>query len=639
MPSTFFGLNTAYTGLLASNAALNTTANNISNANTKGYSRQQVVQQASDALRTFTTYGCAGAGVDTIAIERVRDEFYDTRYWENNANLGNVTSKQYYCNLLEDYFADDATTVGFSTIFDRMFNALEEVKKTPGDDTIKTNFFGFASNLVQYFTDMNENLENVQKDTNAEIKVQVDAINSLAEQIATLNKQVNIIEMGGGTANELRDQRTLLLDDLSKIVSLETVENPIYDAADPTRETGGTNFIVRIASGQELVNGNTYHTLQCVARERDQKINQSDADGLYNIQWSNGNEFSMTNPGIGGNLQGLIQMRDGNNGEHFSGTVVGIMPTTLPSGEVRDKVTVEVTQEYLTDLSKSTLSATGGEIVLGNRKYYYDSWTMNYDATTDKYTYDFVMSDDNEANVSSNTLNKTASVGAAIYYQGVPYYQEQMNEFLRSFAKVFNDTLTQDGSVDAYGNSAKFFFMANKEADASQYSFADSYVAETDTNGDGIIGNDSYSISSTDDSYYRLTAKTFALSDSILLDPGLFATHTGASTGESAYDVVEDLLDIQTNKDKMSFRGCSSSEFLQCILSDVALNANQVNSLSDTYTKLNKTIDNMRLSISGVDEDEEAVDLVKFQNAYNLASKMIQTLTECYDRLILETGV
>ena len=73
MPSQFFGLNIAYTGLLASNAALNTTSNNIANVQTEGYSRQHVVQQASDALRIFQTYGCAGAGVDTIAIERIRD--------------------------------------------------------------------------------------------------------------------------------------------------------------------------------------------------------------------------------------------------------------------------------------------------------------------------------------------------------------------------------------------------------------------------------------------------------------------------------------------------------------------------------------------------------------------------------------
>ena len=77
MPSQFFGLNIAYTGLLASNAAMNTTSNNIANVQTEGYSRQQVTQQASNALRVFQTYGCAGAGVETLAIERVRDEFYD----------------------------------------------------------------------------------------------------------------------------------------------------------------------------------------------------------------------------------------------------------------------------------------------------------------------------------------------------------------------------------------------------------------------------------------------------------------------------------------------------------------------------------------------------------------------------------
>ena len=68
MPSQFFGLNIAYSGLMASNAALNTTSNNIANVETQGYSRQQVEQAASNALRVFTTYGCAGAGVDVLAI-------------------------------------------------------------------------------------------------------------------------------------------------------------------------------------------------------------------------------------------------------------------------------------------------------------------------------------------------------------------------------------------------------------------------------------------------------------------------------------------------------------------------------------------------------------------------------------------
>ena len=116
MPSQFFGLNIAYTGLLASNAAMNTTSNNIANVQTEGYSRQQVTQQASNALRVFQTYGCAGAGVETLAIERIRDEFYDGRFWDNNAQLGEYDMKQYYIQQLETYFDDDGKSTGFKTI-------------------------------------------------------------------------------------------------------------------------------------------------------------------------------------------------------------------------------------------------------------------------------------------------------------------------------------------------------------------------------------------------------------------------------------------------------------------------------------------------------------------------------------------
>ena len=85
--------------------------------------------------------------------------------------------------------------------------------------------------------------------------------------------------------------------------------------------------------------------------------------------------------------------------------------------------------------------------------------------------------------------------------------------------------------------------------------------------------------------------------------------------------------------------GSNASEFLQCVLSDIALNASRANIFSQNFTDIAGVIDNQRISISGVDEDEEALNLIKFQNGYNLASKMIQTFTEIYDRLILETGV
>ena len=310
MPSQFFGLNIAYSGLLASNAALNTTSNNIANVETQGFSRQQAEQAAANALRVFTTYGCAGAGVDVIAIERVRDHFYDVKYWDNNSNTGEYNMKQYYMRQIEDYFNDDSTIEGFKTIFDGMMSALAEVAKQAGSDTTKAQFIGYASNLTQYFNSMSANLSQLQKDVNQELKLKIDEINSLAEEIATLNKQINVIEIDGkANANELRDQRELLVDKLSAIVDVKIIETPIYDTNNPDRMTGAHRYLVQIAGGQTLVDGNDYRMLDCVARTPEEKVNQSDIDGLYDVYWvSNkltgelGDEFNIYNASMGGEL-------------------------------------------------------------------------------------------------------------------------------------------------------------------------------------------------------------------------------------------------------------------------------------------------------------------------------------------------
>ena len=642
MPSQFFGLNIAYTGLLASNAALNTTANNIANTETAGYSRQQVISEAANALRTFTTYGCAGAGVDVLAIERIRDDFYDNKYWATNTNAGQYDMKQYYMRQIEDYFADNESTQGFGTIFNNMMNALAEVKKQSGTISTKAQFVGFADNLTEYFNGMANNLEQVQKDINSEIKVKVDEINSIASELATLNKQINVIEMGGGMANELRDKRTLLLDQLSAIVDIDVTEIPITDSNDPSRETGGNRFIVTIAGGQKLVETNEYNTLACIARTNKEKVNQSDAEGLYDVYWvmdqrtgTIGEQFNLYNPLLGGELQGLVEMRDGNNGEYFNGTVTAITAAgTDADGNTLSKVTIEVDAAYLLDLNKLTLSDNGGKININNTIYYYNEWTYNYDATTGKTTYDFIIDETkSQVAVDNSKVGKDAKIGANIRYQGIPYYQQQMNEWLRVFAQGFNDILTS--GYDLYGGKGHILFTGDKETDDDQYTFANRYSQIDEATGLRITE----SIHVDDDSYYRLTAKNFNILDVIGQDPDLLATKTDQSAGADEYGNVTKLIDMTTDKNAASFRGAPTSDFLVSILADVSLNANSANTFYNTYTNVSKSIDTQRLSISGVDKDEEAVNLVKYQNAYTLASTMIQTLTEIYDRLILQTGV
>lgn len=629
MPSQFFGLTIGYSGLLAANAALNTTGNNISNVETDGYSRQKVNQSAADALRVFTTYGCAGAGVEVLAIERIRDEFYDVKYWNNNTNTGEYSMKAYYMKQVEDYFADNSTIEGFKTIFDRMMSALAEVQKQSGSDSTKAQFIGSASSLCDYFNSMAANMEQVQKDVNQEIKLKIDEINSIATEIAALNKQINTIELDGKAhANELRDARTKLLDELSAIVDVEVTETPIVDATNPDRYTGANRLIVRIAGGQTLVDSGDYRSLECVARKPEEKVNQSDIDGIYDVYWvanrltgDLGDQFNLYNGTMGGELRGLVQMRDGNNGENFQGTVNDIQ-TVVDGGKTYKDVKVKVTKDYLLDMNKLTLSDTGGKINLGNQVFYFTEW--KYDQTTQEYTFRIDESINN-ANLTTTRMGKEATIGASVKYQGVPYYMAQMNEWIRTFSEAFNKILKE--GYDVKGNQGILMFTGNHETDEEQYQFNQG------------LGNGKNTVSVNDDSYYRLTAKNASILKAMVNDPDLLATKMGQTEGVDEYKNVERLIKMINDKTQVSFRGASTAEFLTCILSDIALNTNSANTFHSNFTNVGKAIDNQRLSISGVDQDEEAVNLVKYQNAYNLASRMIQTMTEIYDRLILQTGV
>ena len=211
MPSSFFGLTVAYSGLNASQASINTTANNISNVQTKGYSKQVVNLTASSALRCYQRYGSTGTGVTADSVTQLRDEYYDEKYWNNQATLGLYEKKLYYMEQIQNYYTDGTfsttTSSGFSTIYAKMFNALDAVKTNAGSSASRNEFLSTAGELCTYFNSTAQQLQSLQTSINDEIKTTVDNVNSIAKKISMLNKQINIIEMEGGHANELRDQR------------------------------------------------------------------------------------------------------------------------------------------------------------------------------------------------------------------------------------------------------------------------------------------------------------------------------------------------------------------------------------------------------------------------------------------------
>ena len=606
MPSQFFGLNIGASGLAAFQASINTTANNISNVQTEGYSRQVTTLEATNPLRVYAKYGSAGTGVAATSILQQRDIYYDTKYWENNSSLGYFDQKLYYLAQVENVFADDGVQEGFSTIFSKMFNALDTLNGgNASDASVRNQFIHQSQSLCTYFNSVSDALRELQKDTNEEIASTVQNINSIGEKIALINKEINKLELNGGYANELRDKRALLLDELSAIVNVSTDE---YEVKNTYGENlGGTNFTVFI-NGQLLVDGNDYRQLECVSAEY--RNNQTDAVGMYDIRWADTKgAFAATTQTASGTLKALFDLRDGNNNEAMAGATV---------------LTPDAGGKYTTITLSTPLNATvnalnipaEGTVEVDNHTFVYTSWEAVLNDKGEITDITFTLKEEIDPLIAAVIGDHKIVVGDSVDSMGIPYYQQQINEFLRNFTQMFNDIQKKGETLD--GEPMGSFFVG-ESATGVVYDFDENVV------------------SSTSDGYHQLTSFNVKVNDVSIKDPSYFSTTVSITNGADAYDLIEEMMKLQ--EDVTMFRGDNASAFLETLLSDIAVDTEKTEVFYKNYYNMESVISNQRASVSGVDEDEEALNLVKFQNAYNLNSKVISVMSEIYDKLINETGV
>ena len=608
MPSQFFGLTIASSGLSAYQAALNTTANNISNEQTKGYSRQAANLSASDALRVNAKYGSMGSGVTVNSIKQIRSEYYDTKYWQNQASLGLYETKLGYLEQIENYFIDDDTEKGFSTILNKMFNSLDTLTHPAGDTNVRQQFISDAQSFMTYFNSVATGLGQIQDSVNEEIKSTVENINAIGKKISLLNKQINVIEVQGGYANELRDQRALLIDELSSIVPTEVSEVPVTNSKHPDMQTGANYYTVKI-NGQKFVDTYEYSELTCVARKN--TINQSDREGMYEIVWADtGNSFKAGSDSSSGSLKALFDIRDGNNSENFRGSIKGVTASTIT-----------ISNPSITNVNAMTMPAEG-VLTIDGKNYNYTDFTFTTDADGNVKEYTFTLENQLSSDQQAKLDGKQASIGESIDAMGVPYNLAQMNEFLRNFAGSFNDIMNSADAKDLNGNSTDYFSFFT----GTHTKTGEEYVL---SNSAGV-----YSAKASN-SYYQLTCGNACVSNIAVKDPTTIATTT--TNAADAYDLVEKMLKLKS--DTELYRGGGADDFLECMYSDISEDSQKSKIFQKNYSNISNAIDKQRMSVSGVDKDEEAIDLVKFQNAYNLSSKMVSVLAEIYDKPINETGV
>lgn len=313
MSSAFFEFNVATTGLFVAKSGLEVVSHNMANSTSEGYSRQIANQRATTPQNGTNGVGMIGTGAEVYSVTRVRDFYLDKKYWSQSCTLGEYSTKSDQLNLVETIFNENSDS-GITNIMNSFFNQLSNLTFDAGDDTYRTSVVTYTDNLVSNLSAVSRSLQNQQSDINDDIYATVQKINDLGHQIATLDKQIYYYELDGQNANDLRDQRGTLIDELSNYANVEV------KAQSAKSGNADEDKYVVLINGEEFINHDYVRELSCVKRE--QKLDEDDVAGLYDVTWPNGDKINLN--GLSGQLKGLIDLRDGNVGLNGSVNYKGI---------------------------------------------------------------------------------------------------------------------------------------------------------------------------------------------------------------------------------------------------------------------------------------------------------------------------
>jgi flagellar hook-associated protein 1 FlgK len=241
----FSSIEIARSGLYVNDRGLFVTGHNISNVNTPGYARQQVALKDSQYQNINNLQ--IGLGADVQKIRQIRHSFLDNIYRMESESLG-------YWETREKTFTDvqaimgEPMNEGLQSVMDQYWDSWQELSKNPESLTTRALVRQRGDSLVQYMNHLGNQLDKLQSDLDSEIKVKVEEINGITKNIAELNIKILSIETTGDHANDLRDQRNLLLDRISKLA--DCVINETQDGQIDI--TIGGYFIVNHGESERL---------------------------------------------------------------------------------------------------------------------------------------------------------------------------------------------------------------------------------------------------------------------------------------------------------------------------------------------------------------------------------------------------
>lgn len=275
--------------LLANQKALGITGQNISNANTKGYSRQVPVFESTRPIDSQP--GQVGTGVRITEIRRMVDSLLEAQINSETGMLGNLEARASALDRIESIFSDTNDT-GISQAINGFFNAVQGLIDNPQGYTERVDVISQGETLAQMVSKAASDLSQVREDMDSGIASAINDINGLASQIAVLNEKISHAEINSQNANDYRDERTRLLNDLSGKIDISYFEDDLGQVT------------VMVGGGNPLVEGRTARSLSGTAN--------SDNEGLTDIYFNpgSGQTVNITGNIKNGSIAGMLNIRD-----------------------------------------------------------------------------------------------------------------------------------------------------------------------------------------------------------------------------------------------------------------------------------------------------------------------------------------
>jgi flagellar hook-associated protein 1 FlgK len=278
-------LNTGASGLAVNQKGIEVTGNNLANVNTEGYTKQTIVVDSTPTLQFGDQV--IGTGAVVSSISRETNNFVTKQLTSKTAEYGEESSKEIILAEVEQIFdIDDDNSL--STSIDEFFDAWQELSSNPSGTLERQNVMLVGENLASDFNSMVTSLTTITNSISEDLEGKIETLNTKLQEIADLNTQVLSAESTGISANSLRDQRELLLQEVSELAGISYYE-----------ESNGM-ISVQMKNGQSLVTASNYST-----------INTEWDSGTLNISITNGASTTQLDvDDFSGEIGGMLEMRD-----------------------------------------------------------------------------------------------------------------------------------------------------------------------------------------------------------------------------------------------------------------------------------------------------------------------------------------